>query len=155
MGISAKEAATLVGLSKGAIINSIKSGRLSAEKDLNGEWKIEPVELFRVYTPVNNEYTAVSIGIEHHDTPTNTPTMQREIELLREMLLAKDEVIKAKEDALEDLRRALLVIEARSTAPAPGPPLGTEATTPPPVVDSAPQTEQPKGFWVRLLRGRK
>jgi hypothetical protein len=141
VGISAKEAATLVGLSKGAIINSIKSGRLSAEKDLNGEWKIEPVELFRVYPPVNSGYTPVGIGIEHHDTPTNTHNMQREIDLLREMLLAKDEVIKAKEDALEDLRRALLVIEARSATPTP----------PAPVVESVPQTEQSKGFWARLF----
>ncbi len=127
MGISAKEAAELVGLSKGAVINAIKAGKLSAEKDLNGEWKLEPVELFRVYKPVNNDYAPGGIGTERHDVPDNTPSMQREIELLREMLLTKDEVIKAKEDALEDLRRAMLLLT--TTAP------------------------QQRSWWSRLLGG--
>ena len=119
MGISAKEAAELVGLSKGAVINAIKAGKLSAEKDLNGEWKLEPVELFRVYKPVNNDYAPGGIGTERHDIPDNTPSMQREIELLREMLLAKDEVIKTKEDALEDLRRAMLLLTSTQSQTVP------------------------------------
>jgi hypothetical protein len=119
VSISAKEAAELVGLSKGAIINSIKSGKISAEKDLNGQWQLEAVELFRVYKPVNSGYTPGGIGTERYDTPANTPNMQREIELLREMLLAKDEVIKAKEDALEDLRRAMLMLESAKPQPRP------------------------------------
>jgi hypothetical protein len=34
-------------------MKAIKTGRVSAEKADNGEWRIEPVELFRVWPPVN------------------------------------------------------------------------------------------------------
>lgn len=47
--IGPKEAAELVGRSKSAILKAIREGRISAIKSENGEWHIEPVELFRVY----------------------------------------------------------------------------------------------------------
>jgi len=47
--ITAKEAAERTGKSKAAILKAIKSGRFSASKDDNGEWQIDPSELFRVY----------------------------------------------------------------------------------------------------------
>ncbi len=131
MGISVREAAELVGMTKTAIFKAIKAGKISAEKDTNGEWRIEPVELTRHFKPVSDS----SRKPPSPSLQQTTDSYQREIELLREMLHAKDEVIKAKEDALEDLRRAMLVIEARSAAPSP----------------PAPQTEQPKGFWQRLF----
>jgi hypothetical protein len=51
MSLSAKQAAEQVGLSKQGIIKAIKQGKLSATKDDNGEWQIDPAELFRVYQP--------------------------------------------------------------------------------------------------------
>ena len=51
MSLSAKQAAEQVGLSKQGIIKAIKQGKLSAAKDDNGEWQIDPAELFRVYQP--------------------------------------------------------------------------------------------------------
>jgi len=48
------EAAKEVGLSRPAIFNAIKRGSLSATKDAQGRFIIDPAELFRVYKPINN-----------------------------------------------------------------------------------------------------
>lgn len=53
MGIPLSEASQHVGKAKQTIIKAIRSGRISAEKDENGEWRVEPVELFRVWPAVN------------------------------------------------------------------------------------------------------
>lgn len=55
MSLSLKEAAEAVGKTKPAVLKAIQKGKISAAKDENGQWQIEPVELFRVYKPVNEE----------------------------------------------------------------------------------------------------
>ena len=47
------EAARQTGLTRAAIHKAIKSGRLSATKDDNGNFQIDAAELFRVYKPVD------------------------------------------------------------------------------------------------------
>lgn len=126
MGISAKEAAELASVSKGAILRAIKSGRMSATKDVNGEWEIDVAELSRVYT--------VRAPSEREDTPEYTPGAQREIELLREMLRDKGEVIedlRRRLDAESDERRRLTAL--------------LEAMAPP--------KPRKAGWWQRLLGG--
>jgi predicted site-specific integrase-resolvase len=53
MGITLREASEKVGVTRQTLMKAIKTGRVSAEKSDNGEWRIEPVELFRVWPPVN------------------------------------------------------------------------------------------------------
>lgn len=77
--LSAREAGEQVGLSKQAILKAIHKGTLSAEKDGNGEWRIEPAELFRVYPP-----PATAEG--DRPTPEEVAGLRRENELLREQL---------------------------------------------------------------------
>ena len=136
MNLSAKEAAEHVGMTKQGIIKAIRGGKISAQKDVNGEWRIEPVELFRVYTPVNGSSHQPEETSLQEDTPENTVSLQREIELLREMLADKDDVIRdlrGRLDAEADERRklTLLLTEVQNPAPAP--------------------KEKPKGFWRRLF----
>lgn len=45
------EAAKAVGKTKTTILRAIRSGKISAEKDDYGRWRIEPSELHRVYPP--------------------------------------------------------------------------------------------------------
>lgn len=134
MSISAKEAAALVGLSKAAILKAIKTGKVSAAKDLAGEWRIEPVELFRVYTPVHSpSSTPVSMSPQQ-SAQESTVSLQRENELLRQMLGDKDEVI-------DDLRRRLDAATEENTR------LAAVLTS---------QLDKPKGiarWWQRLLGG--
>ncbi len=133
MSLSAQEAADLVGLSKGAILKAIKSGKVSATKDINGIWRLEPVEVLRVWK-------ATSDSTHPPAPPIPQPSidgLQRENELLRETVAD----LRTRLDAESEERRRLSLIlsESRSAAPAP------------PVVESVPQTDKPKGFWQRLL----
>lgn len=124
MALSATEAAQLAGVSKSAILKAIKSGKISASKNQNDEWRIEPVELARQYDLVGDipqqdtrQSTPHSAEILHQSLNLDSDRLQREVEHLRELLVAKDEVIAAKEDALEDLRRAMLLLTTQAPQP--------------------------------------
>ena len=103
MAISAKEAAELVGMSKNAIFKAIRTGKLSASKDLNGEWKIEPAELFRVYQPVGDSARTSPPPSMREDTPPAIEGLQRENEVLREVVAD----LRARLDAESEERRKL------------------------------------------------
>jgi hypothetical protein len=91
-GLSAREAAEQVGLTKQAIIKAIRKGTISAEKDVSGEWRIDPAELFRVYQAtskvVDNQQPAASV-VDHG--------LKREVAF-------RDEKIALLEEQLADLR---------------------------------------------------
>ncbi len=117
MALSAKEAAELVGMSKNAIFKAIRTGKLSAEKDINGEWQIEPVELFRVYQPVNESSRTTLQPSSRQDAPQAIEFLQRENEILRDTVAD----LRARLDAEAEERRKLTLIltEVRSIEPPP------------------------------------
>src|SRR3546814_21127639 len=80
MGITLREASEKVGVTRQTLMKAIKTGRVSAEKYDNGEWRIEPVELFRVWPPVNG----VQQPLQLHITGSDTPGLQAENRLMRE-----------------------------------------------------------------------
>src|SRR3954453_18480308 len=88
------EAGAATGKGKSTILKAIKRGAISATRDTNGGWLIEPAELHRVYPPK-------SAGVAH-DTSGNPAGPQDTAELreLRARLADKDAVI-------DDLRRRL------------------------------------------------
>ena len=47
-------AAPVMGRNKIAILQAIKTGKISDAKDENGEWQIYPAELHRVYPPLRS-----------------------------------------------------------------------------------------------------
>jgi hypothetical protein len=53
-GTSAKPAVAgeLTGLHKVPILRAIRKGKISAEKDEHGGWRVQPAELFRLYRPL-------------------------------------------------------------------------------------------------------
>src|SRR3546814_8324030 len=69
-----------LGVTRQTLMKAIKTGRVSAEKSDNGEWRIEPVELFRVWPPVN----WVQQPLQPNITGSDTPGLQAENRLLRE-----------------------------------------------------------------------
>ena len=95
MSYTVGQAAKATGKSKPTISRAIKTGAISATKNGDGSYTIDPAELHRVFPPV----TSTS-----NETPdlkrSETPPLQREIELLRELLSDKDAVI-------DDLRQRL------------------------------------------------
>ena len=50
--LSLRTAGAAVGLNKTTILRAIQKGTISAKKNVNNEWIIEPAELFRVYRPI-------------------------------------------------------------------------------------------------------
>jgi hypothetical protein len=48
-------AAKATGVSRSTVLRSIKTGKISADKDANGNYAIDPSELHRVFPPVSSE----------------------------------------------------------------------------------------------------
>lgn len=89
------EAAKEVGLSRPAIFNAIKRGRLSATKDAQGRFIIDPAELFRVYKPINNI------------TINNDMVSLTEVNHLNQLLSMKDQLLQQVINERDDLRKRL------------------------------------------------
>jgi hypothetical protein len=78
------EAARAVGLSKGALSRAIANGSLSAEKQPNGSYRIDPAELYRVWPPKRSAVNEL--------TPDNAVEVER---------------LKARVEGLEQLNRQI------------------------------------------------
>jgi hypothetical protein len=115
MSWSVSRAARETGLSKSTISRAIKSGRISAAKQHDGSYLIEPAELFRVY-PRN---VAQPLSDARHDAVRNPlekapATISNEIELLKlklamteELLAQERENSKHQQETVQDLRKRL------------------------------------------------
>jgi hypothetical protein len=108
---SLKQAADAVGRGKPAILKAIKNGRISAKKDDNGQWQIDPAELHRVY-PVAAIRNGSDIAPgERQETPKESSVVAPDIAILRERLAEKDELIA---DLRSERDRLLGVIETQA-----------------------------------------
>ena len=143
-------AAEAAGVSKSTIYRAVKAGRLSAARNDDGEYQIDPAELHRVYEPVaaraeeravtrdatagdTIEDTAVNAGLEH------ARWLQSLADDQRRQLREKDEVIadqlRIMEERDDAWRRRFEALEQK--------------LLPAPADQSSP--EPPRGFWRRLL----
>ena len=90
MAMTAAQAAEAVGMTRQGIIKAIKTGKISAQKDNNGAWRVEPSELFRAYQPAStvasNDTAEVEPGIQ-----VSSQGLQAEIEHLRALLERADQ----------------------------------------------------------------
>jgi hypothetical protein len=141
------EAGKLVGRSKGAIIKAIHDGRLSAEREVNGSFTIQPVELFRVYPVVNgnghhevNNNGAEVNDSQHLDDEVNTQALQVEIDQLRGRLADKEEVIRAKDQVIAMQASTIEVLTQENT----------RLTA---VITQLQPQKAKVGWWQRLLGG--
>jgi hypothetical protein len=93
------KAALATGKSKTTLHRAITSGKLSATRNADGEYEIDPAELMRVYEIVTPEPQKRS-EMERSGTVNETLVLRAEIEGLKQQLaLVKDE--------RDDLRRRL------------------------------------------------
>jgi excisionase family DNA binding protein len=97
------EAAKHTGLSKPTIQRAIKNGRLSATRNENGSYSIDPAELERVYGPL--PVTSNDNGtMKQDETSNDIGGLHRELELLRE---ERERERNQFTSQIDDLRRRL------------------------------------------------
>jgi hypothetical protein len=124
MAYTLGEAAKAVGKSKATLSKAVKSGRISAVKNDDGSFSIEPVELHRVYPPTLPE----TVESEQKETPNQTGVNAHELIELRVKLQAAQERITDLEEDREHWRQ--------------------QANR---LLSSPPRQEEPKGLWKRIF----
>ena len=96
MAYSLGQAAKAAGISKTSLHRAIQKGRVSAAKNDNGAYEIEPSELHRVYPPVTELDRSANPDLGQTGTPetaVETAVLRREVQLLRELVDDKETVI--------------------------------------------------------------
>jgi hypothetical protein len=101
MSLSATEAAKQVGMAKATIVKAMRSGKVSATKGNNGEWEIEPVELFRVYKPASASGKPDNT-VADNATLVQIDSLQEKVLLLERIINVKDDIIRDKDTAIND-----------------------------------------------------
>jgi len=103
MSYTLGQAAKATGTSKPTLSRAIKSGRLSAQKQPDGSFVIDPAELHRVYPPAAT--TGNDNGnAEQSETPNNPKALQEQLETLRE---ERDRERRQLQATIDDLRHRL------------------------------------------------
>ena len=97
------QAAKACNKSKSAILDAIRSGRLSASRDDKNQWQIEPSELFRVYQPTEHLPPEQNRGQPVDLPPQNHPTTL----LLEQIERERERERKQMQETIDDLRRRL------------------------------------------------
>src|SRR5215210_5764586 len=89
---SLKEAAEAVGMGKPGILKAIQKGKISAKKDVHGQWSIDPSELHRVYPPDsgNGQRTSSARTEETTGNSHQNKLLECELEFLREKLVVAE-----------------------------------------------------------------
>ena len=123
MELSASQAAKKVGKSVPTITRAIKNGKLTAKPRDGGGWIIDASELFRVWPAVSSD-SDVTQSMLRSETPIETSALEREVELLREML---DDTKADRDSWKEQAQKVTALIEDQSA--------------------------RKKGFWTRLTGG--
>ncbi len=103
MAYTLGEAAKATGKSKATISKAIKSGKISAKKQENGAYQIDPSELHRVYQPVSE--TPID---KHLETPKETGVNTDALLKIKELELRLEvasEKLDDREAQMNDLRQ--------------------------------------------------
>lgn len=104
--LTLSQAAKLAGKSKSTLNRAVKSGRLSASRNADGTFSIDPSELLRVF-PSDAVQNGASRGFEAFRVPVGTGAELLQVNALRDDL-AKAEQRAAVAEALADERARAL-----------------------------------------------
>jgi predicted site-specific integrase-resolvase len=133
MKLTLGQAAKHTGINKATLSRYLKQGKISAEKQQDGSYRIDPSELDRLQDIRTTDHRVSNPAMPQTETPHETRVLQREIELLREQLRDKDMIIAdLREERNEWRKQAQTLLLPRSSEQA----------------QQAP--EQPRSWWQRL-----
>jgi len=111
MTLSANQAAKEAGIAKKTLLEAIKNGRMSADKNDKGHWQIDPSELFRVFPRTGSELVAKT-ATHPPQKPHETSALEIELKFIRERLADKEaeiEDLKGQRDDWRDQAKTLLI----------------------------------------------
>ena len=103
LGQAAKES----GKSKATISKAIKSGKLSVSAQTSAGYEIDPAELFRVFPKETAQPLTVNDQKPQESTARNgdVKALEREIEMLREMLAKSEETVERERANTDEWRK--------------------------------------------------
>jgi hypothetical protein len=107
MKISMSQAVRETGIPRTTLWRAIKSGKMSAARTENGEWELDPAELFRAFPPKQeNKSPATETGQStiHHPSSTELTV---ENEGLKRLIETHQAEIERQEFTIADLRSRL------------------------------------------------
>lgn len=97
------QAAKASGKSKPTISRAIQSGKLSAQRQENGSYLIDPAELVRVYPTVTDNGNETG-DMERSETVTESKSLQAIVDVMRE---ERERERRQLQDTIDDLRDRL------------------------------------------------
>ena len=99
------KAAQLTGTSKTTLTRAIRAGRLSAIRQDDGSYRIDPAELSRVYAlkAVPPATVPTTGDVAHHSTPSETPATDPELQAKTAALEAE---LKGLRELVAELRQS-------------------------------------------------
>ncbi len=115
MSWSISQAAKETGLSKSTISRAIKAGRISALREDDGSYLIEPAELFRVYprgvAQPSPDMRREAVRNSHEEAratrSSDVEILQVKLAMTEAMLQQEKENSRRQQETVEDLRRRL------------------------------------------------
>ena len=93
MKLTLGQAAKHTGINKATLSRYLKHGKISAEKQQDGSYRIDPSELDRLQAIRTTDHRLSNPAMPQTEPPHDTRVLQREIDLLREQLRDKDLII--------------------------------------------------------------
>lgn len=123
MSYTLGEAAKATGLTKPTLAKAIKNGKLSATKNDNGSYSIDPAELHRVYPPI-----PITSKPSVNSLPFNTQSLLLDIErnerererlqfndTINDLRKRLDEATEAQREAAAEIRKLTLMLTYEPT----------------------------------------
>jgi excisionase family DNA binding protein len=99
MMLTLGQAAKAANVSKSTLSRAIKEGRMSAIRRENGEYEIDPSELFRAYPAKPSE------GVVPENGTSSNELLNNEIKKLRDRLRDKDQHIETLQGQVSDIQK--------------------------------------------------
>jgi hypothetical protein len=131
MAYSLVTAAAATGVNRTTVLRAIKAGKLSAERDAQGAWTIQPAELHRIFPPLP-QLPAVAEPVQTHGGEAEVALLRTLLDEMRETiadLRRREDDLKADRDHWREAHSA------------------TQRLLPKPAPENAPPVHWTKRMW--------
>lgn len=108
MQYTAGQAAEATGKNIATITRAIKSGKISAQKDASGAWRIDASELYRAFPMNAQDLRKPKMQSDarplQEQSKSQTAALEQELAVLRERVAAQSELLEERSSQISDLK---------------------------------------------------